>query len=114
MGVSVLGSISIGCHVLVKSCHERTLKIQSFWARERPAISFKLSRSRPYPHPGRLISCKSELVDFDERTSPNEVCSFDDPFVYVHMCLLIFVVKCELDNKRSRLVLFGDFCSILL
>ncbi|CAB4277953.1 unnamed protein product [Prunus armeniaca] len=66
----------MGSHVLVKSCHERTLKIQSFWARERPTIStisFKLSRSRPYPHPGRLISCKSELVDFDERTSPNEV-----------------------------------------
>ncbi|XP_008227074.1 PREDICTED: probable cytokinin riboside 5'-monophosphate phosphoribohydrolase LOGL10 [Prunus mume] len=76
MGFSVLDSISMGSHVLVKSCHERTLKIQSFWARERPtisAISFKLSRSRPYPHPGRLISCKSELVDFDERTSPNEV-----------------------------------------
>lgn len=69
MGFSVLGSV--GSHILVRNSHEGTLKIQSFRERERPTISFELSRSRSYH--GRIKSSKSELLDFDERTSPNEV-----------------------------------------
>ncbi|CAN6691498.1 unnamed protein product [Malus baccata var. baccata] len=69
MGFSVLGSV--GSHILVRNSHEGTLKIQSFRERERPTISFELSRSRSYH--GRIKSSKSELLDFDERTSANEV-----------------------------------------
>ncbi|KAM0997360.1 hypothetical protein ACFX13_007333 [Malus domestica] len=69
MGFSVLGSV--GSHILVRNSYEGTLKIQSFRERERPTISFELSRSRSYH--GRIKSSKSELLDFDERTSPNEV-----------------------------------------
>lgn len=69
MGFSVLGSV--GSHILVRNCYERTLKIQSFRERERPTIGFELSRSRSYH--GRIKSSKYELPDFDERTSPNEV-----------------------------------------
>ncbi|XP_004294450.1 PREDICTED: probable cytokinin riboside 5'-monophosphate phosphoribohydrolase LOGL10 [Fragaria vesca subsp. vesca] len=64
MGFSVLGSL--GSHVFVRTSHPRPLTIQSVRERERRNISFKLSRFK-------VMSRKSELVDFDERTSPIEV-----------------------------------------
>lgn len=65
MGFSVLGSL--GSRILVRNSHHRsTLTIQSVRERERRTISFKLSSSRP-------MSSKSQVVDVDERTSPNEV-----------------------------------------
>ncbi|KAM5585374.1 putative cytokinin riboside 5'-monophosphate phosphoribohydrolase LOGL10 [Rosa sericea] len=64
MAFSVLGSL--GSHVFVRTSHQRPLTIQSVRERGRRNVSFKLSRSR-------VMSSKSELVDFDERTSPIEV-----------------------------------------
>lgn len=62
---------SMGSHVLFRSHENRIVKFQSCYGRDRGAINFKFSKFRP--HFGRILSCKPEIYEFEERTSPNEV-----------------------------------------
>ncbi|XP_059662424.1 probable cytokinin riboside 5'-monophosphate phosphoribohydrolase LOGL10 [Cornus florida] len=68
MGFPVAGTLR--SHVFLSS-HHRSVKFLSFDARERRTIDFKFQKLNP--HPRRISVCKQEMIDFEERTSPNEV-----------------------------------------
>ncbi|KAF5727919.1 cytokinin riboside 5'-monophosphate phosphoribohydrolase LOGL10 isoform X1 [Tripterygium wilfordii] len=69
MGISLLGLL--GSQVLVRDYHQSCVKIQSFTVREKFSISYKPPKFKLCI--GNISVCKSEFIDMDERTSPNEV-----------------------------------------
>ncbi|EEF33344.1 probable cytokinin riboside 5'-monophosphate phosphoribohydrolase LOGL10 [Ricinus communis] len=71
MGFPLVGSL--GSHVLVRNLYEKNIKLQSFDENGRFGVNFSLRCSKSKPFPKRISLCKSELVDFEERTSPNEI-----------------------------------------
>ncbi|XP_039026710.1 uncharacterized protein LOC120160353 [Hibiscus syriacus] len=72
MGFALLGTS--GSYVSVRGSRHWNPKFQSFTLKERFVVGFNLVKnSRAYNKLARLPLCKSEFVDFEERTSPNEV-----------------------------------------
>lgn len=72
MGFALLGSL--GSFVSVRDSHHWNVRFQSFTLKERFVVGFNLAKNfRAYKKFGRVSLCKSEFVDFEERTSPNEV-----------------------------------------
>ncbi|KAG8502810.1 hypothetical protein CXB51_000549 [Gossypium anomalum] len=72
MGFALLGSL--GSYVSVRDSHHWNVRFQSFTLKERFVVGFNLAKNfRAYKKFGRVSLCKSEFVDFEERTSPNEV-----------------------------------------
>lgn len=69
MGFSLVGSF--GSHVLVRNSRLGTVKFQSLSGKEMINYNFMVPKFKTSP--GRALLCKRELVDFEERTSPNEV-----------------------------------------
>jgi hypothetical protein len=68
MGFSMVGSL--GSQISVRNSHQRRLKFQSFSERATHTITFK-------SHPAKVLLSKREAIEFEERTSPNEVPPFD-------------------------------------
>ncbi|CAK9148840.1 unnamed protein product [Ilex paraguariensis] len=66
MGFSLAGPL--GVHVSLKIPLHRTVKIPTF---SEKRVNFKLTKAEPQP--GRFCCCKLDYVEFEERTSPNEV-----------------------------------------
>ncbi|XP_062168529.1 probable cytokinin riboside 5'-monophosphate phosphoribohydrolase LOGL9 [Alnus glutinosa] len=64
MGFSMVGSL--GSQISVRNSHRRRLKFQSFSERATHTITFK-------SHPAKVLLSKREAIEFEERTSPNEV-----------------------------------------
>ncbi|XWS09723.1 hypothetical protein CRYUN_Cryun39dG0013700 [Craigia yunnanensis] len=71
MGFAVLGSS--GSYVSVRDSHQWNVRIQSFTLKERFGVGFKLVKNFEDYNLGRVSLCKGEVIDFEERTSPNEV-----------------------------------------
>lgn len=72
MGFALLGSL--GSYVSVRDSRHWNVRFQSFTLKERFVFGFNLAKNfRAYKKFGRVSLCKSEFVDFEERTSPNEV-----------------------------------------
>ncbi|MBA0705658.1 hypothetical protein Golax_017838 [Gossypium laxum] len=72
MGFALLGSL--GSFVSVRDSHHWNVRFQSFTLKERFVVGFNLAKNyRAYKKFGRVSLCKIEFVDFEERTSPNEV-----------------------------------------
>ncbi|KAJ0046588.1 hypothetical protein Pint_03987 [Pistacia integerrima] len=70
MGFSLVGSF--GSHVWLKnSCH-KTVKFQTSSGKKRFSVKFT-SKFNSCPGRASALLCKSEVVDFEERTSPLEV-----------------------------------------
>ncbi|KAF8391652.1 hypothetical protein HHK36_023959 [Tetracentron sinense] len=69
MGFSMVGLK--GSQFFLRNDQQRMVKIQFFSGRESQPLNFKLPRCRPQPR--RLLLCKPGYIDFEERTSPNEV-----------------------------------------
>ena len=69
MGFAVLGSS--GSYVSVS--HHWNVRFQSFTLKERLGFGFNLGKNFRAYNLARISLCKSEFVDFEERTSPNEV-----------------------------------------
>ena len=64
---------SLGSHILLRNYHQRTVRFAPFSGGERrQTLSFKFSELKPH-NPWRILVCKGEFVEFEERTSPNEV-----------------------------------------
>lgn len=64
---------SLGSHILLRNSHQRTVRFAPFNGGERrQTLSFKFSELKPH-NPWRILVCKGEFVEFEERTSPNEV-----------------------------------------
>ncbi|KAE8704324.1 Lysine decarboxylase family protein isoform 2 [Hibiscus syriacus] len=72
MGLALLGTS--GSYVSVRGSHQWNPKFQSFTLKERFLLGFNLTKNlRAYNKVTRLPLCKGEFVEFEERTSPNEV-----------------------------------------
>lgn len=72
MGFALLGSL--GSYVSVRDSHHWNVRFQSFTLKERFVVGFNLAKNfRAYKKFGRVSLCKSEFVDSEERTSPDEV-----------------------------------------
>lgn len=72
MGFALLGSL--GSFVSVRDSHHWNVRFQSFTLKERFVVGFNLAKNfRAYKKFGRVSLCKSEFVDSEERTSPDEV-----------------------------------------
>ncbi|EOY12166.1 Lysine decarboxylase family protein isoform 4 [Theobroma cacao] len=71
MGFALLGSL--GSCVSLKDSHQWNVKFQSFNLKERFGVGFKLVTNFKACNLVRVSLCKNEFVDFEERTSPNEV-----------------------------------------
>ncbi|OMP04312.1 Cytokinin riboside 5'-monophosphate phosphoribohydrolase LOG [Corchorus olitorius] len=71
MGFAVLGTL--GSCVRVRDFHQWDVKFQSFTLKERFGVGFKLAKNSKAYQSGRVSLCRSEFIDFEERTSPNEV-----------------------------------------
>ncbi|KAG2678186.1 hypothetical protein I3760_12G132000 [Carya illinoinensis] len=69
MGFSLVGSL--GSQVLVRNYHPGRSKFQSFSERGTHTINFKLSEVRSPS--ARILFSKREAIEFEERTSPDEV-----------------------------------------
>lgn len=70
MGFSMVGSL--GSQILVRNCHQRKLKFESFAHGRKHTMDFNFSKLRS--HPSKiLLSKKRDAIEFEERTSPNEV-----------------------------------------
>ncbi|MBA0733811.1 hypothetical protein Gogos_017786 [Gossypium gossypioides] len=77
MGFALLGSL--GSFVSVRDSHHWNVRFQSFTLKERFVVGFNLAKNfRAYKKFGRVSLCKSEFVDFEERTSPNEIANLLD------------------------------------
>ncbi|PPS06089.1 hypothetical protein GOBAR_AA14554 [Gossypium barbadense] len=71
MGFALLGSL--GSYVSVRDSHHWNVRFQSFTLKERFVVGFNLAKNfRAYKKFGRVSLCKSEFVDSEERTSPDE------------------------------------------
>ncbi|KAK3032471.1 hypothetical protein RJ639_037284 [Escallonia herrerae] len=70
MGFSSAAAVSLGSHTLF-TCHGRAVKFLSCNTKERHTSNFQFSKVKP--HPSRKLSCKLEIEEFEQRTSPNEV-----------------------------------------
>ncbi|KAM7252452.1 hypothetical protein ACFE04_024335 [Oxalis oulophora] len=76
MGFSMVGSNSMCCHVLGRDYQNETTKFQSFCIKDnRVGINLKLSRLNNWSSRVYLSNSNSkrELMDFEERQSPDEV-----------------------------------------
>lgn len=62
---------SLGSQIFLGNSRYRTLKFLPFSERERRTIDLKFSKCKL--HPRRIVSCKRESLEFEERQSPNEV-----------------------------------------
>ncbi|XP_022716807.1 probable cytokinin riboside 5'-monophosphate phosphoribohydrolase LOGL10 [Durio zibethinus] len=71
MGFVVLGSSS--SYVSVRDFHHWNVRSQSFSLKERYGVGFKLVNNFKAYKLGRVSLCKSEFIDCEVRTSPNEV-----------------------------------------
>ena len=70
MGFSMVGSL--GSQILVRNCHQRKLKFESFAHGRKHTMDFNFAELRS--HPAKiLLSKKRDAIEFEERTSPNEV-----------------------------------------
>ncbi|KAJ4838831.1 hypothetical protein Tsubulata_013926 [Turnera subulata] len=70
MGSPMVGSL--GSHLFVRNFHDAAIKLPSLNRRE--AFSFKFKSSKCKPCSRRVsLCCKSEFIDFEERTSPIEI-----------------------------------------
>ncbi|KAF5461160.1 hypothetical protein F2P56_020979 [Juglans regia] len=69
MGFSLVGSL--GSQILVRNYHPGRSEIQSFSERGTHTINFKLSEVRS--RSARISFSKREAIEFEERTSPDEV-----------------------------------------
>ncbi|XP_037494475.1 cytokinin riboside 5'-monophosphate phosphoribohydrolase isoform X2 [Jatropha curcas] len=64
--------LSWGSHIMARSFCDYSIKLRSFNENERFG-GVKVRSSNFKPSTRRISLCKNKLVDFDERTSPNEV-----------------------------------------
>ena len=71
MGFAVLGSS--GSYVTVRDSHQWNVRFRSFTLKERFGVGFKLVKNFKDYNLGSVSLCKGEVIDFEERTSPNEV-----------------------------------------
>lgn len=72
MGFSMLGFS--GSYVSVRDYHQWNAKFHSFALKERFGVGFRWDKNfKDYNNLGRVSLCKHEFIDFEERTSPNEV-----------------------------------------
>lgn len=89
MSFSALGSL--GSHVLVKNFYEKTIKFPSLNEKERISLNIMHSKFKPCR---RISLCRSELVDFEKRTSPDEVIPVDISSLFsiilVSLCVFCF------------------------
>lgn len=69
MGFSMVGSF--GHHVFVRNSSHRTVKFGSF--RGKKMINYNVTIPKFKTCAGRALLCKREFVDFEERSSPDEV-----------------------------------------
>lgn len=69
MGFSLLGSM--GSQILARNYHQGRSKFQSFSGRGTHNINFKSSEVRS--RSAKISFSKSEAIEFEERTSPDEV-----------------------------------------
>ncbi|KAK8648633.1 hypothetical protein V6N13_129382 [Hibiscus sabdariffa] len=77
MGFALLGTS--GSHVSVRDSHRWNPKFQSFTLKERFVVGFNPAKKfRAYNKLARLPFCKSGFVDFEERTSPDEIANLLD------------------------------------
>ncbi|KAG2678185.1 hypothetical protein I3760_12G132000 [Carya illinoinensis] len=74
MGFSLVGSL--GSQVLVRNYHPGRSKFQSFSERGTHTINFKLSEVRSPS--ARILFSKREAIEFEERTSPDEIANLLD------------------------------------
>ncbi|KAK2987076.1 hypothetical protein RJ640_004802 [Escallonia rubra] len=79
MGFCSAAAISLGSHTLFTS-HGRAVKFLSCNIKERHTSNFQFSKVKP--HPSRKLSCKLEIEEFEQRTSPNEVL-YEFPICFV-------------------------------
>lgn len=64
---------SLGSYILLRNSHHRTVRFAPFNGGDRrQTLGFKFSELKPH-NPWRILVCKGEFVEFEERTSPNEV-----------------------------------------
>lgn len=61
---------SFGSHVLLRNSGQRIVPFDG--GERRQTLSYKFSELKPL-NPRRISVCKGELVEVEERTSPNEV-----------------------------------------
>lgn len=71
MGFSMVGSF--GHHVFVRNSTHRTVKFGSF--RGKKLINYNVTIPKFKTCAGTALLCKREFVDFEERSSPDEVSS---------------------------------------
>ncbi|KAA8527033.1 hypothetical protein F0562_008738 [Nyssa sinensis] len=69
MGFSV--AVSLGSHHFHRSSYHRTLQFLPSDERERHIIDFKFPKLKARPR--KISFCKREFIEFEERTSANEV-----------------------------------------
>lgn len=69
MGFTMVGSL--GSQISVRNSHQRRLKFQSLSERVAHTITFKFQEARS--RPAKVLFSKRESIEFEERTSPNEV-----------------------------------------
>ncbi|KAH9804051.1 cytokinin riboside 5'-monophosphate phosphoribohydrolase [Citrus sinensis] len=69
MGFSMVGSF--GHHVFVRNSTQRTVKFGSF--RGKKLINYNVTIPKFKTCAGRALLCKREFVDFEERSSPDEI-----------------------------------------
>ncbi|KAJ8766535.1 hypothetical protein K2173_023782 [Erythroxylum novogranatense] len=69
MGFSILGSS--GAHVLASNSGKKTIMFQSLGGKRR--FGFRIICSKSTVCPVKISMCSSETVEFEERTSPNEI-----------------------------------------
>lgn len=64
---------SLGSRILLRNSYHGTVRFVPFNGGERrQTLSFKFSELKPH-NPRRILVCKGGFVEFEERTSPNEV-----------------------------------------
>lgn len=99
---------SLGSHISLRTSDHMAVKFLSFNERERHSINFKFSKV-----PRRILSCKPEDLEFQVRTSPNEVnpfCKFSSIFEFSlrlvvgfrDICPICYSTKCEFIGFEER------------
>lgn len=103
MGFSIASSNSFGQCYLIQDHSQRTgKKFASFHGNFKLSTLFTRAQSR------KSFCCKLEGIDFQERTSPAEVC-FGDRFISIFR--LPYYIPSLLDSSSLVGMCFGELCS---
>ncbi|KAK3014513.1 hypothetical protein RJ639_010063 [Escallonia herrerae] len=100
MGFSSAAAISLGSHTLFKS-YGRAVKFLSCDSKERHTSNFQFSKLKP--HPSRKLSCKLEIEEFEQRTSPNEFDILrDKPKMHLKFCGRVIIIPSQMPDPNCH------------